>query len=175
MSARLARNRELRGGVVGFLWRLFRDTAMFNLLLKGGAVVELYRAGGPAAPTEATSQESAKIPGEELLVRYTELVVEIRDLLAAKGIALIFAAYPWPEHVYADEAAGSIPMLRDSLRRARIDVVDLRAALAASGLSLEELYLLPLDDHPAPAGYDLAAAYLAPTIEEVLVKAGSLQ
>lgn len=88
---------------------------------------------------------------------------------------MVFAAYPWPEHVYADESIGSIPMLRDSLRRVGIDVVDLRPALAASGLSLEELYLIPLDDHPAPAGYDLAAAHLAPRIEKVLVEAGSLQ
>jgi lysophospholipase L1-like esterase len=164
IHAQLAHNRELKSGAFAPIYAAVRDTTLFNLLLRAHSVHRTWAAGSADRDRSATGE--AEVPPHlrpvepELLERYASAVVGIRDLLAARGSDFAFATYPSHLTLLGKSRNVGAPVLA-ALRARGIEGLDLTPALRESGLSLEELYLLPWDGHPAPAGYATVAPVLA--------------
>lgn len=168
MHERLAENRRVRSGTFEILFSKTSDLCLANLVRKSKAVIDFYLRDLSVRPMLADMDDRG--PGFDMLNRYAEVAAEMRDFLASRQIALLVAAYPSPEHIHADQTRGTISILRKWLDRSGIKSIDLRPALAASGLPLEQLYFAPVDYHPAPAGYEVVAAELVPRIENLLAE-----
>ena len=167
LHARLARNRELRSGPLGPVYRLVRDTAWFHLYRRAGQNLRHRRREQIAQASAGAAGPASPLP-DEMGERYVSETAALRDRLARRGTPLVFAAYPWPSRLEIDPDGNTIPALLERLRGVGIVGVDLTPALRASGLDEQELYLIPHDEHPSPAGYAIAARAIAPQIEAAL-------
>ncbi len=160
----MARNRVLKSGRLAPLFQAFRDTALFNLLLRAELTIRWRKA-------RAAWQAAGQMPkrSDELVARYAKAVGEMRDMLHTRQIELVFTAFPsWYRlggHEAPPETVG--PVLR-ALRADGIDGIDLTLALRAKGLSAAELYLLPHDGHPSRRAYAIAAEAIAPRLHAAL-------
>lgn len=170
LYVRLERNRSMKSGILRPLFRLVRDTALFNaaldarrksanLLSQGGRDL-----GGPARYTEAWMNDHADL--------YREEFIRFRDAVRSAGAQLVVAGFPHPFSLGENQFDAAIPDRIGPVSRALeadgIDLVDLRPALARSGYSLEELFLLPHDGHASPLGNRVAAEALAPYVDRAV-------
>ncbi|HSL69756.1 MAG TPA: SGNH/GDSL hydrolase family protein [Longimicrobiales bacterium] len=160
---RLAENREAKSRFpLSILYPVLRRTALWNLGLKVSAV-RRQRANGeePRRPVQAHPR-----PPEKLQDRYRADLVALRNRLAALRIPFLFAVYPSYFSVNGDSAAAvhqrtSAAWAVKTATSEGIPTTDFLPALRASGLSNEQLYLLPRDGHPSARGYAIAADVFA--------------
>ena len=162
----LARNRALKGGLLAPLFTAFRDTALFNLAIRLRGAVRTWEATRPAA-TGPGSAYAARF--DELLDRYARTVVEVRDELAGRRVAFVFATFPsWHRLARVAQPRETIGPLARALAARGVEAIDLTPALRATGLTENELYLLPHDGHPSARAYAIASEPLAERLRDVL-------
>ncbi len=101
------------------------------------------------------------------LAEYAHRGQGLVELLRERGIPLLYVLYPHPESVRRGEGGEDYRWAREWARDAGVPVLDLLPVLQASGLTVEEAFLVPEDYHPSPAGYVVAAR----AVEEALASA----
>jgi hypothetical protein len=166
----LAENRRLKSRFpVSVFYPMLRSTATWNLLQ------QIRRARAPYAPQSAgeapASRDSTALPSAAVVAAREEYRVRlsaIKDSLAARGIPLAYTLFPHPTSVRSGAGARDYAWAAENARAMGITTLDLLDTLRSSGRSVEELYLLPEDYHPSPAGHSVAAAFLAPRLLSLL-------
>jgi lysophospholipase L1-like esterase len=98
---------------------------------------------------------------EPTRLEYRQRLQTVADSLYARGIPLLFVAFPHPESVTAGAGGRDYDWVLTAAADLGIPVVDLLPALLAGGVDVEDAYLVPQDYHPSPAGHALAAEHLA--------------
>jgi len=148
MWARLAENRGAKSRFpLSLLYPLLRRTALWNLGLRMSATRQ-----GAAAPSWRD--------WEPYRDRYRDALLALRDLLRARGVPLVLAAYP-SHWTVSGETTERVDWVLARAEAAGVPTVNLLPPLRESGLPTTKLYLLPHDGHPSPLGYSVAATYLA--------------
>lgn len=162
----LAENRRLKSRFpVSVAYPILRRTATWNLLQ------QVRRSRAPYIPQSAaaglaTVDSAGALTAEILGARaeYRSRLTAIRDSLATLGVPFVYSLFPHPTSVRTGVGARDYAWAAGNARSLGIPTFDLLDTLAASGRRVEDLYLLPEDYHPSPAGHALAAAYLAPRL-----------
>ena len=155
---RLADNRRAKSRFpFSLVYPLLRHTALWNLALKARAQ---ERADEHPVRIDWTAQGQEAIT-PRLREEYRQDLGRVRDSLTARGIPLVFVAYP--SHLALAQATmrGQMTWVTRTADGLGLPVVNLLPPLSASGLGAKALYLLPFDGHPSPRGYEVASMYLA--------------
>ncbi|HYL56341.1 MAG TPA: SGNH/GDSL hydrolase family protein [Gemmatimonadales bacterium] len=155
---RLADNRRTKSRFpFSLVYPVLRRTALWNLALKARAQ-ERVDEHPVRIDWSAQGQESIT---PRLREEYRQDLGRVRDSLTARGIPLVFIAYPSHYAVLRTTMRGQMTWVAQTARGLNLPVVNLLTPLVASGLGPQALYLLPFDGHPSPRGYEVASAYLA--------------
>src|SRR5262249_47347500 len=88
--------------------------------------------------------------------RYAEMLTGWAARLRADQVPLLFVAYP-SFQTLKDGQRGLQDWVLATARQAGLEPVDLWPVLSRGGRPPDDLFLVPQDTHPTPAGYDLAA------------------
>jgi lysophospholipase L1-like esterase len=163
----LQRNREAKSRFpLSVIYPALRSTALWHL----GLTARGRMRQGPA-PQNAQQGERlpAQLPpekAEEMRAAYVTRLKMLADTLKRSGVDFVFATYPasasFKDARYHSDAVHII----EAAEQAGIKTVDFAQSLRASRLSVDEIYLLPVDDHPRPKGYSLAASQLSEVLLE---------
>lgn len=165
MWDQLASNRAAKSRFpMSVVYPAVRELALWNLLLKARAKWKARRVS--VAPTVKPVARPAASDSRLLALRndYRQRLLGLRQRLAGEHIPLLFAIYPSHLAVYQHRDE-QVRWIEETAIGAGLATVNLTPALQRDGRSQEELYLLPLDGHPSPAGY----AVVAPAIEDLLL------
>ncbi len=162
----LANNRRFKGGIVGPFYRVARDTATFNALLRMQAV--LRARGAPPTPPDQDVANDAPPWLPATVERYADEVTGLRDSLNSRGIELVVAAFPHPFVVSGKYKRDFIVPVSRALAERQVFLVDLTPSLRASGLPLTELFLFPHDGHASRRAYAIAAEVLEPYVRNAI-------
>ena len=154
---RLADNRRAKSRFpFSLVYPVLRRTALWNLALKARAQERVDE--HPVRIDWTAQGQEAFTP--RLRDEYRQDLGRVRDSLKARGIPLVFVAYPSHYAVLKTTMRGQMTWVAQTAHGLDLPVVNLLTPLAASGLG-QALYLLPFDGHPSPRGYEVASAYLA--------------
>ena len=107
----------------------------------------------------AASKEDDRIP--QLRERYRQAFLALRDTLNGRGIPFTLAAYPFYLTISGKRTPEQINWVVQMAQAAGVPAVNLLPPLKNAGASTTSLYLLPIDGHPSPRGYAIAATDLA--------------
>ena len=156
----LAANRAAKSGFpLSIVYPVLRQTALWNLALRVRGRMSNEEAessvGNPALAAEGDTAVA------RLRALYAVHLAALRDTLGARGIPLVFAAYPSHLSLNGSQPRTQVDWVVREAARLGIASVDLSPALLAQGPPVEKLFLLPWDGHPAPEGYRASAAMLA--------------
>ena len=176
LHVQLAHNREIKSGILGPVYALARDSALFQLLLRVRGALRARQAADDAAWQEAAARKDGAHATAEPTVaaddgrvaEYVAAVLRLRDRLRDRGSGLVLGAYPTHLTLTGGWDRRTLAQVVAAVREAGVCAVDLTPALAGSGLAIDELYLLPLDGHPTPRGYEIAADAVAPHLRHAL-------
>ena len=160
MHEQLEQNRKLKSGRLGAFFRFARDTCLFNLVIKARSALRAPRAVDEDS-TMPLRDPLAKLP------EYVEKVDELQKLLNEREIDLLFLAFPSHRALLGKPGSTIQPVLA-ALREIGIDGIDPSPALLASGLSMQELYLIPNDPHPGPEAYRITASVVVDHLRRLL-------
>ncbi|HEY0810251.1 MAG TPA: GDSL-type esterase/lipase family protein [Longimicrobiales bacterium] len=158
----LQRNRQAKSRFpLSILYPALRSTALWHL----GLTVRGRMRQGPA-PQNAPQGERLppQLPpekAEEMRAAYVARLKALADTLKAKGVDFVFATFPASASFQDSRFHSDALHIVEAAEMAGIKTVDFSQSLRASGLSVNEMYLLPVDDHPRPKGYSLAASQLS--------------
>lgn len=158
----LERNRTLKSSsIIGPIYALVRDTALFNFALKVRAMIQ--QVTPRSAPTidlsHSMRQESAD---ESSWVRYGASLKEMKQKLDSLGILLVFNAFPShfripPDGGEKNSLEGQLPRVESLARNLGIQTVNLLTPFLDSHLTKNDMYLLPYDGHSGRRGYQIQA------------------
>jgi GDSL-like lipase/acylhydrolase family protein len=155
----LAENRRAKSRFpLSVLYPVLRRTALWNFALQARAA---SRARGQPVRVDWTAAAGVDTQNLRLRERYGELLAVLRDSLAARRVPLLAVAYPSHHAVLSDTMRGQLDWFARTASARGVPAVSLLPPLVASGLPMDQLYLLPYDGHPAPRGYEVAATFLA--------------
>jgi lysophospholipase L1-like esterase len=172
----LARNRRVKSRFpLSATYRLLRRTALWNLGLQ---VAGAMRGRAAAAQGEAAAVEYAASRSEDdrilqLRERYRQAFVALRDTLNGRGIPFTLAAYPFYLTVSGRKTPEQINWVVQMAQAAGVPAVNLLPPLQNAGAPTTSLYLLPIDGHPSPRGYAIAAAHLAERLSKTRLLASN--
>jgi len=162
----LAENRRLKSRFpVSVAYPLLRRTAIWNLMQqirRSRTVYVPQSAEANLGPDDTTGGPSTEVRAAR--DEYRERLTAIRDSLATLRIPFVYSLFPHPTSVRTGSGARDYAWAAENARSLSIPTFDLLDTLRTSGRGVEELYLLPEDYHPSPAGHALAATYLAPRL-----------
>jgi hypothetical protein len=153
----LARNRAAKSRQpLALLYPVLRETAFWNLALKATSARRM-RHVIPEVQDVASSQG-----GEVARLRstYRYYLAATRDTLRAHSIPMVFVIYPSHLTLNGEWSTEQVRWAESVGSELGIHTISFREPLAATGLGDDELYLLPHDGHPSPAGYAVAARHL---------------
>lgn len=164
----LERNRRLKSRpLFRFIYRPLRDTAVFNFALKLRATWDGRRRDAASAPPRGSSEHN-----ERLWIEYAANLDRMHEYLSARNVPLVFDAFPTHHRIPPVSISDD---MRDQLERVErlatdqgILTIPILPAFLESGLSKEELYLLPYDGHANARANELQAQALLPGIETVV-------
>lgn len=162
----LAENRARKSRFPASLaYGVLRNTALWGLARQAKAHLDAPRASVPTNNTAATPP----LPGdlEILQQRYGEALRAFAQRASELNMPLFVTAYP-SHHALRDSAATAFSWFERQVRGDSLDYVSIRHALLASGATVDDLYLLPLDGHASPRGYSIAAQAMAEAIMQSL-------
>lgn len=179
MYLALESNRKLKSTpVVGTLYQLFRDTALFNFALEVRAQYHNFQlermAGGDVLV------DSGRKCDETLWKRYEGLLKEMQRYLYTNSVKFMLVIYPYHNRwIRPDQGCGAFHNQVDRLEHLAKDMgiatLNLLPAFKRSNVDVRELYLLPYDAHPSKEAYKIAAnaifRFLQGGFPEVLLKA----
>lgn len=149
----MAANRKWKSGVMGPIYQVTRDTALFNFLLLAKAwYADLTT---PRAIVKGSAGASAE--SDRLWDRYDAEFGKMADLLRSQSIGFVFAVFPSDYRIGKPlEPGNRLERVSKVAERHGVPVIDLLEPLQASRLTSMELYLLPYDGHPSRRGYGIA-------------------
>ena len=160
MWDRLAENRSAKSSFpISVFYPVVRSSGIWNLAQDIRRRIQFRREDAERADDEAmTADEPAAL--EEARREYRERLFGVASELAARGVPLLFVAFPHPESVTTGTGGRDYGWVLATAAEADVPVLDLLPVMRASGLSTGEAYLLPEDYHPSPAGHRVAAVAL---------------
>lgn len=166
----LARNRKAKSRFpLSVVYPAVRGTALWNLVLRAQHVWRSRRTaeriGRPTPDPGRDGPGGGVYPpsggrDDRYRERYRRHLEDGAKMLARFGIPWVFAVYPSHHSVYG-ERSEQLEWVDDIATDLGLEVVSYSAVLSADGRPRTDLYLLPWDGHPSPAGYRLAAEHLA--------------
>jgi lysophospholipase L1-like esterase len=134
--------------------RLLARSALWNLVRRVRMGRDSRARLSAASPAVAQAQE-----------RYAGLLRGWAARARGNGTPLVFAAYP-SHPMLAQGERGLHDWALAVARAAGLDPVDLWPVLARNGHSPDDVFLVPRDQHPSPAGYALAARAVAQALRD---------
>lgn len=166
MYVSLERNRKLKSAPgLGIIYRLVRDTALFNFALSLWARYGNYRTPAKEAMKEKELPEPTSNKGDVLWGRYEEILREMKVYLDQHSVRFIFATFP--SHFQIGWGSGLNSRSADVLDRIEkiakamgISTMNYLGPLRSSRLGRNKLYLLPYDGHPSSVAYSIVAKAL---------------
>ena len=160
----LADNRHAKSRFpLSIAYPVLRRTALWNFGLNFVATMRVRRNPVHIVMTAAADNDSVTT---RLRESYRAALVRLRDTLATRGIPLVLTVYPSHHAVLSEAKRDQVNWITTTATAEGIPVVNLLPPLAASGLPMEQIYLLPFDGHPSPRGYGISASYLASRLSE---------
>lgn len=158
----LARNRSTKSRFpVGVVYPILRRSQWWNLAqdVRRGWGVE-------AMPDEEAPTVASNASAEILAARgeYSERLESVASMLDARGVRLIFIAFPHPDSVRSGEGGPHYQWVLDTARGMAVETVDILELMMRSGVEVERAFLVPEDYHPSPFGHELAAGWLAEVV-----------
>jgi lysophospholipase L1-like esterase len=157
----LERNREAKSRFpLSLVYPVLRRTALWHLILEAGALVrargadEVFR-GFDGEP------EDGPIASAQLRTEYEARYGKLVDTLALHGVPLLSTAYPAHLTLFGEWSEEQLAWFDHLSGQLGIEGIPILGALRSSGGLDTDLYLLPIDGHPSPAGYRIAAEALA--------------
>lgn len=138
-------------------WPL-RSTGLWGLLMhaRGHFLADRGNGGEPDAAAKV-----ARSPNEALRSKYIGELRELRDVLANRGMPLAVTAFPAHLTLDGTKTWEQLDWIAAAAANLGIPYIDVARPMAASGLSTDQLYLLPWDGHASPMGLQVVAASLA--------------
>lgn len=161
----LAMNRRVKSRFpVSVAYGLLRDSALWRLGLRSTMTLRQSlgaRMAGAPAPEGAADSGPQEVPATGGHDEYRERLGDLLEETRATGVPLLYVAFPSPS-----STASSVPEVPFSwavatARELGLPTLDLHGPFRESGRSVEELYLVPADYHPSPAGHTLGAELVA--------------
>ena len=165
----LAENRAAKSAFpLSVFYPIARHMALWNLALRVRSVArsqevdrELAADGGEGPDAGPAALEPSGTPAvDQSRERYADLLRELRDGLGEDGVGLVFIVYPSHHTVYgtvdSDQYAWAVALGQEL----GLPTVSLLEPLEADGRPSDDLYLMPLNGNPSPAGYRVAAEHL---------------
>ena len=167
----LEHNRTLKSSsIVGPIYALVRDTALFNFALKVRAKVQqvTLRSAPTIEPRHSIGQESAD---EKSWEKYGASLKEMKHKLDSLGILFVFNAFPShfripPNDGEKNPLEGQLVRVENLARNLDIQTVNLLAPFLDSHLTKNDLYLLPYDGHSGKRGYQIQADTIFENIKD---------
>lgn len=165
MWRELAENRAVKSRFpLSVAYPVLRRLAIWNFALKQRGRL---RALGSAEAFVRPAHAAEPAPSDTLQRRqYGDLLARLDENVRSHGRRLILVAYP--SHLTV-KGVRSDELLRwlDSTATARgVTELNLLKPLRRTGLSVDSLYLLPHDGHPAPRGYQLSSEPIAQLVSQ---------
>lgn len=167
---RMKANREAKStGITGIVWPLFRNLALWNFSLK---IYDKWRINRATQEALSATPQTNKLPepdawSPELRAKYRDRLVGLRDILASRGIGLVFAAMPGQSSVEGKRDAEIVHWAIQMAKEAGIPTASalegLRKGLPVPGQG----YLLPIDGHASALGNKVAGAAIAQQMFEL--------
>lgn len=157
------KNRKFKSSFFsGSIYKLFRDTALFQLALKAKAKYSVRfqkdrePEGDSGLNTDILNKET------ELLEIYSKFLKEMNDYLKEHSIGLMFIIFPSHHQIgqrtgVSDLQDYRIDWIERLAQEMGIPTLNLLKLFKESNLGKNELYLLPHDGHPSKTAYSLAA------------------
>ena len=158
----LAQNRELKGRFpVSVLYAVFGKTATWNLLLKFKFLLSRERITQTGEVDTAAEEARKAALRSQLQDKYQDEMENLHGFINEQEIKFVVAIFPSHHSMRDETLRNPVTWAREMLSAADIDNIDLLPTFLASGNSVEDLHLLPIDGHPNPLGYEIAAKELA--------------
>ena len=166
------KNRKFKSSVVfAPVYRLFRDTALFQLALKAKASYkELFNQD---KGVKGDKNPNLDTPDRDrlLLDKYAELFKDMKAYLDERSINFLFVLFPSHHQIGArtnssDMQDYQIEWMERLAQRMDVPVVNLLEVFKGSHLGKNELYLLPYDGHPNKKAYALTANAISETLRK---------
>lgn len=163
----LQRNREAKSRFpLSVLYPTLRHTALWHLALGARGRMREERFARMRSKASTDSAATA-FPFDSLREDYTARLLALASSLRERQVEFVFATYPAVHGFGTSARYQEARRITASADSAGIPTVDLLTGLQNSGKAIEELYFVPLDDHPRPEGYAIAAAQLSNALVEL--------
>jgi lysophospholipase L1-like esterase len=161
----LAHNRRVKSAFpTSLAYRAARHTAIGGVALQARVSFQLRRQtlGRQTLDQDTTDAHHEWV--EPARSEYASTLKGVAKLLNERDVPLVFVAFPHPESVMAGTGARDYAWVVRTAYRLGLPAVDLLHDLVGSGVSVNQLYLVPGDYHPSAAGHAFAAARIAETL-----------
>lgn len=161
----LAMNRRVKSRFpLSVAYRLLRQSALWRLGLRSTMTLRQRlgaRMAGAPAPERAADSGALGGPAIGGHAEYRERLGDLLEETRANGVPLLYVAFPSPSSTASSVPEEPFRWAVATARELGVPTLDLHGPLRASGRSVEELYLVPDDYHPSPAGHTVAAELVA--------------
>ena len=154
----LRRNRRLKSGWLGPVFGIVQDTCLFNSALRVRWKLRKWRA------RQETSEENGYDPLQKI-PEYVDHLSEVQRILQERDVQLIFVTFPSHQAVKKEDKRTIAPLLNETADL-QIKSVDLTQPLVESKYPVNDLYFIPVDDHPRPLAYLIAAKAISDVIQD---------
>ena len=174
MWEQLAQNRAAKSRFpLGTVYPVLRNTALWNLALKVRGTLSnrevernLQKARSSPESNKAAQPGAATLVPGDYAARYRNELIALQGVGTKHNVPILLAAYPSHLTLAATRPPDLIRWITETGRAAGLPTMDLSPVLLGAGRQVQDLYLLPHDGHPSPAGYSLAAQVIADSVAE---------
>lgn len=163
----LATNRARKSQFpASLIYAALRNTALWTVVRQANARLQ---APAPMIPRTEGLSDGPPSDLDTLKVLYHQGLRAFADRVRASGTPLLVTAYP--SHIaLRNPEKTPFAWFEDIVRADSLTYVSAREALLESKLSVDDLYLLPLDGHASARGYRVVAEALArATLQSVAI------
>jgi len=161
----LAMNRSVKSRFpVSLAYGLLRESALWRLGLRSTMTLRQSlgaRMAGAPAPEGGADTGPREIPDTGGEDEYRERLGDLFEETRASGVPFLYVAFPSPTSTASSVPEAPFSWAVATARELGIPTLDLHGPLRESGRPVEELYLVPSDYHPSPAGHALGAELVA--------------
>jgi lysophospholipase L1-like esterase len=163
----LARNREAKSRFpLGPIYPLIRNSGLWNLALRVRATFQSQRAEQTLARADSVAPEAPRRtlnprPMPDARAEYRRRLERLRDEMQTLGLPFAMTIFPSHNSTYRHWDWDQVEWIEGVTRELQLDAVSFLDTLVADGRPETELDLVPLDGHPSPTGYEVAARHLA--------------
>lgn len=163
MYALFEKNRKVKSSSAWSpLYELFRNTALFHLMLKTKAKYRIYESQNSGTENNIGSNQDISVQEAMLRERYEGLLGEMQTYLKKESVKFMFVILPSHHQIgrrtnYSDAHDLRIKWAENIGRQLGIPTVNLLEAFQESDVDKKQLYLLPYDGHPSSLAHEITA------------------